>query len=130
MSLLTTCIGRFATRCATAFLLLTSVIAATSQPTAAPALKLVLPATVDLRPKLEEWGVGPRVQGGRSTCSVFTLVGGLEFAAARKQQHGERLSVEFLNWASDQVLARPKDGGFFSELWNGLGGHGICRERN
>src|SRR5215471_9445346 len=54
---------------------------------------------VDLRPSFEKWGLSPRRQGKRGTCSVFTVTGSLEFAAARQLQRGQRFSVEFLNWA-------------------------------
>lgn len=87
-----------------------------------------LPAVVDLRPKFEEWGLQPRRQGSRPTCSVFTVVGALEFAAARQQNRGERFSVEFLNWASNQAIKQQRDGGFFSDMWKGFRRFGICSE--
>lgn len=91
--------------------------------------ELCAPASaVDLRPTLEKWGLNARVQGERPTCSVFTLTGAMEFALARQQQRGERLSVEFLNWAANQVRGGQHDGGFFSDLWNGFAAHGICPE--
>ena len=86
------------------------------------------PAEVDLRPLFEKWNLSPRRQGGRGTCSVFAVVGALEFAAAQKQGRSERLSVEYLNWASNAVVGRPQDGGFFSDLWKGFAAHGICPE--
>jgi hypothetical protein len=89
-----------------------------------------LPAAVDLRPAFEKWGLGQRRQGKRGTCSVFTLTGALEFAAAKQQQRGQRFSVEFLNWASSQVIGRAKDGGFFSDLWKGFAAYGICPEKD
>ena len=73
-------------------------------------------------------GAKPRQQGGRPTCSVFTLACALEFASASQHGVGERFSVEYLNWAANQVTGRPKDGGFFSELWNGFAAYGICAE--
>jgi len=39
------------------------------------------------------------------------------------------LSVEFLNWAANQKERHPRDGGFFSDLWNGFTAYGICAER-
>ncbi len=83
---------------------------------------------VDLRPALERWGLAPREQGSRPTCSVFAFAGALEFAVARERQQGERLSVEFLNWSANQVQQQNADGGFFSDLWNGFSQHGICAE--
>jgi hypothetical protein len=83
---------------------------------------------VDLRPRLRQWGLGARRQGDRPTCSVFTVVAALEYAVASRQQHGTRLSVEFLNWAAHRAASRAADGGFFSELWEGYTAYGICPE--
>ncbi len=87
-----------------------------------------LPAKVDLRSKFDQWGLPPRNQGSRPTCSVFTFTGELEFAVANAQQRGERLSVEFLNWAANQTGRGARDGGFFSDMWAGFAMHGICPE--
>ncbi|MCW5552977.1 MAG: C1 family peptidase [Verrucomicrobiae bacterium] len=87
-----------------------------------------LPAAADLRPEFEQWGLLPRSQGSRPTCSVFTIAGALEFAVARRQNRGERLSVEFLNWAANQTRRGNRDGGFFSDMWRGFEAHGICTE--
>jgi len=84
--------------------------------------------SVDLRSKLEQWGLKPRNQGSRPTCSVFTFAGALEYAVATAQSRGERLSVEFLNWAANQTGRSVRDGGFFSEMWDGFTAHGICAE--
>lgn len=86
------------------------------------------PESVDLRPEFERWKLSPRPQGGRSTCSVFAITGAIEYALAEKQQRGTRLSVEFLNWASNRAIERQADGGFFSDLWKGVESHGICEE--
>lgn len=69
-----------------------------------------------------------RSQGSRPTCSVFTVVGALEFAFAKARGNGQRLSVEYLNWAGNQSAASKQDGGFFSDLWKGFETHGICAE--
>jgi hypothetical protein len=37
------------------------------------------------------------------------------------------LSVEFLNWASNDATRNTADGGFFSD-WSGFVVHGICAE--
>jgi hypothetical protein len=87
-----------------------------------------LPHAVDLRPSFEKWGLTRRRQGGRGTCSVFTVTGALEYAVAVKQNRGTRLSVEFLNWAGHKAVGRTADGGFFSELWKGFETYGICPE--
>ena len=94
------------------------------------------PQSVDLQPVFDRWGLPPRAQGGRPTCSVFTITGAIEYALAEKQHHGgpptggrgTRLSVEFLNWASNRVIGKRADGGFFSDLWKGFQSHGICDE--
>src|SRR5688572_4910177 len=85
-----------------------------------------LPKAVDLRPRFWEWGLGPRRQGARGTCSVFTMVGALEYAAAQRQGRGTYLSVEFLNWAGHKAVGREADGGFFSDLWKGYRAYGVC----
>jgi hypothetical protein len=89
-----------------------------------------LAQSIDLRPALDKWGLGPRVQGKRGTCSVFAVTGALEYAVARKTDHATRLSVEFLNWASNQAIRETKDGGFFSDLWRGFAVYGICPEED
>jgi hypothetical protein len=83
---------------------------------------------VDLRPKLDQWKLPPRAQGGRNTCSAFVVSGALEYALARSEGRGTRLSVEFLNWASNEAIGRAEDGGFFFDLWKGFQGYGICAE--
>ncbi len=57
------------------------------------------------------------------------MTGALEFAAANKQHHGERFSVEFLNWAANKVTGEDEDGSFFSDLWKGYATYGICGEK-
>lgn len=89
-----------------------------------------LVASVDLRPLFDNWGLERRQQGGRPTCSVFTVAGALEFALAKCRPPGERLSVEFLNWAANQKSGDAKDGGFFSSMWDGFSAYGICREQD
>jgi hypothetical protein len=94
-----------------------------------PGTVRALPSSVDLRPAFEKRGLVRRTQGHRGTCSVFTLTGALEFAAASKQQRGERFSVEFLNWGANRIVGEDKDGGFFSDLWSAFATYGICREK-
>jgi hypothetical protein len=77
---------------------------------------------------MSEWGLGPRQQGGRPTCSVFVVATAVEFAEASRQRQGRRLSVEFLNWAANQVTGHAEDGAFFSDLWRGFVAHGVCVE--
>lgn len=87
-----------------------------------------MPASLDLRPVLERFALGPRLQGARPTCSVFTVVEALEFALAKRQGHTPRLSIEFLNWAANKTCGDSRDGGLFSDLWKGFAAHGICAE--
>ena len=83
-------------------------------------------SSVDLRPLFKAWELGPLHQGSRGTCSVFVVVGALEYATARKHHIGQRLSAEYLNWASNQVVGKAVDGGFFADLWKGFSAYGIC----
>jgi hypothetical protein len=83
---------------------------------------------VDLRPQFERWGLTLKSQGGRGTCSVFAIVGGLEYAASKQARRGVRLSEEFLNWASNRAIEQYDDGGFFHDLWKGYEQFGIALE--
>ena len=85
-------------------------------------------AGVDLRPRLEKWGLPPRSQGARPTCSAMAVAGALEFALAGGQGQATRLSPEFLNWAANQAAGGQHDGGNFADLWKGFVAHGICAE--
>jgi WD domain, G-beta repeat len=82
--------------------------------------------TVDLRPNYERWGLEPRSQGGRGTCSVFTTVAAFEYALSRKLDRNMALSDEYLNWASNDAIGRQDDGGFFHDLLKGYEKHGMC----
>ena len=83
---------------------------------------------IDLRPQFNKLELPTRSQGSRGTCSVFTVTRAIEFALGRQQRLESRLSVEFLNWASNRVLRENHDGGFFSDLWKGFEKYGICDE--
>jgi hypothetical protein len=87
-----------------------------------------LPASADLRPVFANWGLTQRLQGARGTCSVFTMAGAIEYALARRQGRATVLSVEFLNWASNQAATNRDDGSFFSDLWSGFERYGVCPE--
>jgi hypothetical protein len=89
---------------------------------------LARPTSCDLRPSLEAFGILPRVQGSRGCCSVFALTQAIEFAFAKREGKCQRLSVEFLNWASNRATGDTADGGFFSDLWTGFATYGICLE--
>ncbi len=83
---------------------------------------------VDLGPRFEQWGLATRSQGSRGTCSVFTVTRAIEYALSSKSKRTSRLSVEFLNWASNRTIGERRDGGFFSDLWKGFERYGICDE--
>src|SRR5688572_17138164 len=61
------------------------------------------PASVDIRPIFTNWGLTTRPQGSRGTCSAFVISGALEYALATQRRAGTPLSVEFLNWASNDA---------------------------
>jgi hypothetical protein len=86
----------------------------------------VPPPLADLRPMFKTWELAPLPQGSRGTCSVFVVAGALEYASARHHHAGQRFSVEYLNWASNQVVGQCVDGGFFADLWKGFSAFGIC----
>lgn len=105
----------------TILLTLCAAAAINSSTTAAP-----LPTSADLRPEFERLNLPRWRQGDRPTCSAFTVAGALEFALAKRRGYGTRLSVEFLNWASNKRCGDAHDGGFFSDLWKGYAAYGIC----
>jgi hypothetical protein len=106
-----------------------AVAAETASPAPANAASSDLfPPSIDLRPSLDQRGLTPRRQGARPTCSVFTMAGAIEFAVACRQGHVARLSIEFLNWAGNEVIHERQDGGFFSDLWKGFITYGLCPE--
>ena len=105
--------------------LLAGLIIALSAP-GAPAQDL--PSSIDLRPVFDQYGLARSQQRARPTCSVFTVVGALEFAVAKRQGHTPRLSIEFLNWAGNKACGEQADGGFFSDLWKGFASYGICTD--
>jgi hypothetical protein len=82
----------------------------------------------DLRPLFAEYGIGIYAQGSRGTCSIFALTGVLEFEYARASGQYSRLSVEYLNWASNRLTGEPEDGSYFSDALTALDRYGICSE--
>jgi hypothetical protein len=88
----------------------------------------VRPSTIDLRPGFAELGLAARVQGKRGTCSVFAVTQAMEFAFGKLGNKVERLSPEFLNWASNKATNDADDGSFFSDLWKGYEAYGISLE--
>ena len=82
----------------------------------------------DLRPQFEKFGLTARAQGKRPTCSVFTMTGAIEFALAKQGRKDPRLSIDYLNWASNQAKGEDEDGSMFSDLWDGFVKCGQCSE--
>jgi hypothetical protein len=95
-------------------------------------VKSNLPASVDLRPQFMRWKLLPKSQGKRNTCSVFATAGALEFAVSKHYRRGTPLSVEYLNWACNQVIHNETAdrGQFFHDLLKGFDQHGICFDVN
>lgn len=107
------------------------IAGADSAPSKAESISVAGAPDVDLRPRFDRWGLPPRLQGKRGTCSVCTMVGALEYAKAMHEGKGSRLSVEYLNWAKNQIASvRKRDGGKFSDLWEGFVESGICLDND
>ncbi len=68
---------------------------------------LVVREGVDLRPKFAEFDLRAKSQGRRPSCSVFAVVSALEFQNAELQGKSEKLSEEYVIWATRKVLKRP-----------------------
>ncbi|HCF96101.1 MAG TPA: hypothetical protein DEW46_13665 [Verrucomicrobia bacterium] len=85
---------------------------------------------IDLRPRFEEYGLSPRGQGARGTCSVFVVNSAYEYLFARAGGSRIRISPEFINWASNQVSHDGGDGSFFYHALEGVIRHGICAEED
>jgi hypothetical protein len=121
-------------------LLLTSLAACTVVPPSPPAPVEPAPAPApappppvplsptDLRPQFAAYGLPPRSQGPRPTCSIFATVGAFEFACAKATGRGERLSAEYCNWAANAATGRNDDGDFFHFALAGYERFGICSE--
>jgi hypothetical protein len=61
---------------------------------------------VDLRPRFIELDLGVKNQGRRPSCSVFAIVSALEFQNAELIGRPEKLSEEYLLWATSKTLNR------------------------
>jgi hypothetical protein len=86
------------------------------------------PIDCDLRPQFLAFGLPPRHQGHRPTCSICTTVAAFEFAFASATGRGERLSAEYLNWAANAATGRTDDGDFFHCALAGYERFGLCSE--
>jgi hypothetical protein len=70
---------------------------------------LQLAEKVDLRQRFADYGLHPRNQGRRPSCSIFAVSSSLGFALAENGDSG-RLSEEYLLWATLEYLKRhPAD---------------------
>ena len=89
-------------------------------------------AGVDLRPMFKKWGLEPKKQGKRNTCSVFVTTWALEFALSRQLDKAAPLSVEYLNWACNKVINNrtAERGQFFHHLLKSFEQYGICPEQD
>ena len=71
---------------------------------------------VDLRPRFFQLELGVKEQGRRPSCAVFAVVSALEFQNAEVTGQPEKLSEEYLIWATRKILngaprpAAPVDG--------------------
>jgi uncharacterized membrane protein (DUF485 family) len=84
---------------------------------------------VDLRPKINQFGIAIRNQGNRGTCSVFALTFVLEYMYAwRENYHNPDFSEEYLNYASNLAIGQYDDGGFFDALDLGYQKYGMVNE--
>lgn len=92
---------------------------------------------VDLRPHMRELGLFSKSQGRRPSCSVFAVVGALEYQSALAGKPTQ-YSEEYAIWATRQYLANMKggtysafgegDAGFaLPQVFNALGQYGIVR---
>lgn len=61
---------------------------------------------VDLRPRFRELSLGIKNQGRRPSCAVFAVVSAYEFENAQLLGRSEKLSEDYLIWATCQTLKR------------------------
>ena len=88
-----------------------------------------LPKQVDLRPRYAKFGLPPRAQGPRDTCSLFAVTGVAEYELAKSRPgRAPRLSEEYLVWAANEATGLTGDQAMFIEAVEGLSRLGICTE--
>ena len=61
---------------------------------------------MDLRPRFRELSLFVKDQGRRPSCSIFAVVSALEFLNAQLSGTPEKLSEEYLVWATQRTLRR------------------------
>ncbi len=66
----------------------------------------VIEPLVDLRPKFQELTLGVKDQGRRPSCAIFAVVSAYEFENAQLIGRPEKLSEDYLIWATCQTLKR------------------------
>jgi mono/diheme cytochrome c family protein len=82
---------------------------------------------VTLIADFEKFGLTPRVQGNRDTCSLFAITALAEFECARSSKAPHpKLSEEFLIWAARAATGHKQEQAMFYEAVHGLNTYGIC----
>ncbi|MGF1484961.1 MAG: C1 family peptidase [Opitutales bacterium] len=66
-------------------------------------------AEVDFRPVYQQFALSTRDQGPRPSCSVFAVVSALEFQNAMAKGRPEKLSEEYLVWATARSLGISRE---------------------
>ncbi len=61
---------------------------------------------VDLRPRFKQLDIAAKNQGRRPSCAVFAIIGALEYQNAELIGRTERLSEEYLVWATLRSIGR------------------------
>lgn len=61
---------------------------------------------LDLRPLFAELELGVKSQGRRPSCSVYAVVGAIEFLNAQQGGRAEKFSEEYLIWATMRTVRR------------------------
>ncbi len=59
---------------------------------------------VDLRKRFIQLGLGSKSQGRRPSCAIFSIVSALEFQNAELIGKAEKLSEEYLTWATMNII--------------------------
>jgi hypothetical protein len=97
---------------------------------------------VDLRPRFRELELHAKNQGRRPSCAIFAVVSAIEFINAENTGKPEKLSEEYLIWATRKSVQRPDqseaamtgddaDAGFaLTEVVMALRSYGIPPERD
>jgi len=85
--------------------------------------------SVDLRPKIKEYGLAVRDQGSRGTCTIFATTFLIEFKSSQeKNAKNIDFSEEYLNAVANRAGKNKNDGAFFSEAIAGYEEFGILPE--